>query len=331
MNKNTRKQHTDNDDQARGPLSSAGVRELLNQPVDEAENYFVDRVIAAGQPLSIIATSGGGATRFVFQLAFSMILGRPFLGFDTNAKGKRWLIVQAEYSNHKLATETKLICDGLGLVHDELSYLNERIVFHTLRHGGDCAITLDNPEDWKELALLIDEFSPDFVVFDPLCSFHSKSIESYANMKALCMHISQVVMRGHPKRVPIVVHRSSSGDDTRALDAWSRGQISLSWFAEYCKTATVTCRKNNNGPRFESLDVKINNDLIFEAATPRLDTILDVLGHGRVLNHDLAKLLNEQFGMPERVACRFISNAEDAGLITRTSEGRFAVYSRKNI
>src|SRR5690606_7182414 len=86
-------------------LSIRSVMELITMSFDDADNYFGDRIIAAGQPVTLLGPGGVGKSRLVLQLALCMITGRDFLGIETRAVGKRWLIIQTENSNRRLKAD----------------------------------------------------------------------------------------------------------------------------------------------------------------------------------------------------------------------------------
>ena len=259
-------------------FSADKMFDIWKEPDCPEDNYFGDNMISAGQALSILAAAGTGKSRISLQLAFCMILGLPFLNMPTLAKGKKWLIVQTENSNKRLKSDTQKLCKGLKLTQEEMQYVNERLIFHTIRNAKDCWINLDTQEDRDELALLIDEHQPDFVVFDPLNTFSSEDINSDASMKQLCMFNSQVVMRANPKCVPIVIHhaltgmagaakvtgwdKGSFGRNSKALNAWNRSQFNIAVRdPEDDSKLIVACGKNNNGKSFPPIGVIFDEEL----------------------------------------------------------------------
>ena len=258
-------------------LSHRRVRSLLGLPDSDADNYFGDRVYAAGQATSLLGAPGTGKSRYILQKAICMILGLDFIGMPTHAKGMKWLFIQTENSNRRLKTDLGKMIRGLKLTEDQIDVLDECLIFHTLEHDKDGFVNLDNKEDLLQVERFIADFCPSFVVFDPLNTFSGEDIDNDSNMRNLCMLISRAVKRGNPNRVAIVVHhaltgmagvqravgwdKGSFGRNSKALNAWVRSQINLVVRDKDDNTKLMaSCGKNNNGKEFPAVGIIFNEE-----------------------------------------------------------------------
>ena len=115
-------------------LTIRNLKELLGFQHTEADNYFGDRVLAEGQPATFLGPGGVGKSRLLLQLALCMITGKMFLGVQTHAAGKTWLIVQTENSNRRLQVDLKGMIHGLQCSDSDIEAVNECLNIHTVEH-----------------------------------------------------------------------------------------------------------------------------------------------------------------------------------------------------
>jgi len=258
-------------------LTIRSVKELLGFAYTDADNYFGDRILAEGQPATILGPGGVGKSRLLLQMAISMITGREFLGVKTHAAWKSWLIIQTENSNRRLQVDLKGMIAGMKLTDAEVEAVNECLLIHTIEHEGDGFLAMENKDEFQAVQNLITDFNPDFVVFDPLNTFTMGDLNSDADMRTLCTAITRATKRGNPKRVPIVVHHSltgkagaqratgwdkaSYGRNSKVLQAWTRSQVNIvPRDPEDMTKLLLTCGKNNNGAHFPDIAVAFDED-----------------------------------------------------------------------
>jgi len=263
--------------------------ELLEMHFDDSDCYMGDRVIAASQGISFLGAGGIGKSRLTLQLAISMCLGIPFMGFETRrAKGLRWLIIQTENSNRRYHFDLKKMVKGMGLTDGQIRQLSECIFIHTIETEQDGFLDLADSETVKELKALVAAINPTFVMFDPLNSFSSEDINSDKEMRAVCVAISQITKFKNPNRVPFIVHhaltgkqgaakavgwdKASFGRNSKALYAWARSQINVApRDPENENLLIMTCGKNNNGKTFPPIGIIFDD----EAGVYRVDEDFD--------------------------------------------------------
>jgi len=258
-------------------LSTRTVEELLSMEFSDNDCIWGDRVIQDGAPVSFLGPGGVGKSRLVMQLALCAITGKDFLQMTTRAAGKRWLFIQTENSNRRLQKDLMAMIKALKLTASEIEMVNRCLMIHTLEDDRDRFMFLDNPEDKTEIKKLIGDLNPKFVVFDPLNTFTAGDPNSDQDMRALCTHIAEVVLKGAPTRVPIILHHSITGKEgaKKALgwDAASFGRGSKALYA-FCRSQIniaprnpdddsellVACGKNNDGKKFPAMAVTLGQD-----------------------------------------------------------------------
>lgn len=253
-------------------LSLRTVAELRSMTFDDSDCYLGDRMLAAGQATSFLGPGGIGKSRMVLQLAVCCILGMPFLGLETRARGRRWLILQTENSNRRLRADLERLIRGLELGEESLRLLNRGLMFHTLEQDHDALLDLGDPETADDVAAAVHDTDPDIVVLDPLNTFTSGDLNSDRDCRAVITAISRLVKRGRPDRVPFVVHhsltgkagaskavgwdRGSYGRNSKVLHAWVRSQWNLAPADADDETRLIlACGKNNNGRPFDEIGV----------------------------------------------------------------------------
>lgn len=258
-------------------LTIRSVTELLEFTHTDADNYFGDRVLAEGQPATILGPGGVGKSRLLLQFAICMILGRSFLGLETHAPNRTWLIIQTENSNRRLQVDLKGMISGLQLNSADTQTLNESLFIHTIEHEQDGFLALEEKDEFAAVQSLITDLNPDFVVFDPLNTFTAADLNSDAEMRNLCTAITRATKRGNPKRVPVILHHSltgkagaqratgwdkaSYGRNSKVLQAWTRSQINIvPRDPEDPTKLLITCGKNNNGAHFGDIPVYFDED-----------------------------------------------------------------------
>ena len=99
------------------------------------------------------------------QLMIALVTGRPFLGWQTNVKGTRWLILQTETATAGSNMSFRMMSD---LTKAERQAVDDGIDIHTLETAEDSFVSLKLPENEMRISALIQERAPTGVVFDVL-------------------------------------------------------------------------------------------------------------------------------------------------------------------
>lgn len=258
-------------------LTVRTLNELVQMTFDEKDNYFGDRVMAAGQACTLLGPGGIGKSRLSMQLAVCMITGRAFLDMATRGRGMKWLFVQSENNNRRLHYDLKNMVTALALTPDEVMAVNAGLFIHTLENDLDSFLNLINPQNYAAVHALIQDVKPDFVQWDPLNCLTDNDLNSDMDMRAVVSAISRITRQGDPNRVPFVLHHSltgkvgaaravgwdkaSYGRNSKVLQAWTRAQINLApRAADDPNVLIMSCGKNNNGKAFPEIGVLFDEE-----------------------------------------------------------------------
>ena len=268
-------------------LTIRTISELLNMEFDESDNHFGDRIIAASQPVTILGPGGIGKSRLLMQLAFCMITGRPFLGIETHAREKKWLIFQTENSNRRLKMDITKMVMGMRFQKEDTQLIDRCFVIHTVEKDEDTFLDLETQEI-EHIEQAIADHNPHFVAFDPLNTFTSLELNNDRDMKAVVTALSRAVKKGNPHRVPVVIHhsatgklgaakavgwdKSSFGRNSKALFAWTRAQINLApQDPDNSALMVMACGKNNNGAHFPEMGLMFDEPTGIYQVNPDFD------------------------------------------------------------
>jgi hypothetical protein len=280
--------------------------DLLAMTFDDSDIILGDRLLATGQPLVIAAAGGAGKSRLLLQLAACVTTGRRFLTFETSNTDLPWLILQTENSNRRLQRDLANLRAWLG---DDWPAFNDRVRIHTLETDADGFLSLDNEANRQAIADTIEDHAPGIVAVDPLNEFAIGDLNTDADMRATVSALSQLVRRGNPHRALVVLHhsltgkagasravgfdRSSFGRNSKALFAWTRGQMNLAPVdPDDNGRLIVACGKASNGREFQPFAVRMTDGGIYEC-----DPTVDVAEWQRDMTGTTAPLMT-----PERVA-----------------------------
>jgi hypothetical protein len=335
-------------------LTFRTLTELMALNFNDDDNFFGDRILAAGQPCTLIGPGGVGKSRLSMQLAICMITGRPFLDMPTRGRGHRWLFMQSENNNRRLHWDLKRICEALNLSGLELAEVDQRLFIHTLENDLDSFLNLMDPRSNAAIDKAIQDKKPSFVVWDPLNTLTNGDLNADLDMRAVITAISQVTRKGDLNRVPVVLHHSltgkagaakavgwdkaSYGRNSKTLHSWTRAQINLTpRTADDPNLLVVACGKNNNGRAFPEIGVCFDDD----AGIYRIDNSYDPeefreetgsassakRGDPKMLTElmekgqeyerkDIVKLITDQTGLGKTRAYEIIEKAEKMKIVT---------------
>tara|TARA_R100000808_G_scaffold25089_1_gene61678 strand:- start:7046 stop:7993 length:948 start_codon:yes stop_codon:yes gene_type:complete len=147
----------------------------------------------------------------VLQMAICCILGEKFLGIESHARGKKWLIIQTENNNRRLSSDLRSLAKAYDLTDSKLAMVKRCLAIHTVETIDDAYVDLTTEEDYRQVAGLVDDEQPDIVVLDPLNTFTAKDLNSDAEMREVTRLISQAIRTGNPDRCALIIHHSLTG------------------------------------------------------------------------------------------------------------------------
>jgi hypothetical protein len=342
------------------PLTIRRVGEILSMDFDPADMLLTNGYLTKGNALSIVGMGGLGKSRVVLQLAIACILGRLFFGWETQAEGLRWLILQTENGNRRLKHDLARMTAGLTAA--EIGLLDEHLFIHTLEHDEDTFVALGNPDGQQRVADAIEAYTADIVVYDVLRDFGAGDLNSDQFMTETCRAISSITRKGNPKRIPLVVHhaltgragaakatgydRGGFGRNSKVLQGWTRAQINLAPFeADSNEVLVVASGKANDAVEFEPFAVRMNPDTMTYERDDSLDLdewrerMGDSSGKSkvRVTIHDIQKLV-QQSGMEGMAKAEIVSHFKSeegvcngtAYNLVNTAERKRLIHRRKS-
>ena len=231
--------------------------------------------VAKGDALAICGAAGVGKTRLYMQMVIAFLTGRDFLGWKTQGKGTRWLIIQTENSNRRLQSELSAMLSGL--TEEERRAVDEGMVIHTLECDTDSFLSLSLPENEERISALIQEINPTGVIYDVLRDFGIGDLNGDADMTATLSATSRITRKGNPQRIPIIVHhaltgksgaaratgfeRGSFGRNSKVLLGWVRAQINVAPYEpDSNEVLIVASGKCNNAEEFQPFAIRLDPD-----------------------------------------------------------------------
>jgi hypothetical protein len=250
--------------------------EILKLKLDEHDCLMGDRLLAKTAQLVIAGAAGIGKSRLHLQLAAACITGRDCCGFETHAKGLRWLILQTENSNRRLQDDLRALARKFGKDFLDLLFI------HTIETDSDGFVALDDPTAVRNIEAAIRKYQPDIIGIDPLGDLGIGNLDTDADMRATCRVLNKVCRTGNPQRALVIVHHAITGKagaakatgwersgfarNSKALLAYARGQINIApGSPDNNDTLVIACGKNNLGKEFSTFAVRLNPDtMIYE-------------------------------------------------------------------
>ena len=226
-----------------------------------------------GDPIAICGPPGVGKSRLVMQLAIDVLTGREFVGWATNGKGTRWLILQTENGNRRLQYELgKMLSD---LTPEERLTVYDGMFIHTLETEEDALLTLSLDYNQRQIVKAIREVNCDVVVYDIFRDFRIGDLNTDKDMAETLSIIGRITRKGNPQRIPLSVQhsltgrigaakatgfdRGSFGRNSKVLLGWARSQINLAPYnAEDNEAIIIASGKCNNAKEFDAFGVRLN-------------------------------------------------------------------------
>jgi hypothetical protein len=320
--------------------------EFLAMQFDDSDIILGDRLLAMSQSLVIAAAGGSGKSRLILQLIAAIVAGRKFLHFDTAGSHLRHLVLQTENSNRRLQHDLSSLKLWLG---DDWSKFDERVLIHAIENDSDSFVSLDSQDNTASLVEAVEDFRPDIIHVDPLNDFAVGDLNKDPDMRQTLQAISRVCRKGNPMRAIVVAHhaltgksgaaratgfdRSSFARNSKALHAWTRGQINLAPVDEDSSgRLIVACGKCSNGQEFAPFAIRLNPETMIYECDPTVNIKeweqsvagtksntplmpperVKELCRGPMSKQELAKAIIEDCGCIRQSAYRYIQRAEQA-------------------
>lgn len=336
----------------RQELSIRTPDELVNMTFDESDQLLGDRLLARGQPMTILAPGGTGKSRLLLQLLACLVTDREFIGFPCHGRGTKWLLLQTENSNRRLQADLHRIKAWIGR---DWAEFNQAVRIHTMEHDEDGMVYLSDISNQKAIEDLIVKHEATGVAFDPLGDFSMGDPNKDQDMRDTCRCISKLCKKNNPDRAIIVLHhagtgkagaakatgfdRTSFGRNSKVLHSWTRGQINIAAGSQDSnEQLVIACGKCSNGREFEPYGIKLNLDtMIYElddtfdlkaweeqvtgqksGVSVSPEKIREMCPVPGIAKPEFAKLIMREFGTARATAYRYIEKAELKKQISRS-------------
>jgi hypothetical protein len=258
----------------RPPLTIRRIDEILAMQFDPADWVLPNGYLARGERTAICGMGGVGKSRLTMQFALCCRTGQSFLGWETQGRELRWLVLQTENSCRRLKYDLERMLTAF--TPEECESIKDGIFFHTLEGDEDGFLMLDL-ENSERIAEAIASTRADIVVFDPLRDFGSDDLNSDQHMTETLREISRVTKRGNPSRIPLVIHhagtgragiqkttgydRSSFGRNSKVLFSWARAQINVApGLPDSNDLIIIASGKCSNSREFEPFAARLDAD-----------------------------------------------------------------------
>ncbi len=332
-------------------LSVRTPDQLLALNFEPSDIFLDDGVLARSQPATILGPSGVGKSRLTMQLAISLILGRPFLGLPVKCSHKRILFLQAENSNRRLQADLQKM--KTAYTKGDWARINDSCIIHTIEGDHDEDLRLSVSHSADAVAKLFMDTAADIVFADPLNAIAKGNLGTAEGMLGTVRELNKLARLANPDASVVVVHhtltgregfkkavgteRASYGRDSKALHAWTRGQINIAPGDPHdTRRILVACGKNSNGREFEPVGAILNTDTMHYEVDPTfsLDTwkhttcgdssnapglspavVAQYVAHRPMKKVDLVAVLCEETGCKKTKAYDAISAAENKTIV----------------
>ena len=343
--------------------------EILAMKFSPDDILLENGYVAKGDSVALCGAPGVGKTRLAMQMVVAFLTGRDFLGWKTQGKNTRWLILQTENGNRRLKSELSAMLSGL--TEPERKAVDEGMIIHTLETAEDCLLSLKLPENEARIAALVQETQPNGVVYDVLRDYGIGDLNGDEGMTATLSVISRITRQGDPQRIPLIVHhaltgksgaaratgfeRGSFGRNSKVLHGWVRSQINVAAYEPDSNDVLVIASgKANNAEEFQPFGIWLDPDTMTyerddsidleawkervgadtKAQEPRatISTVVEVVeasGLDGIEKSKIVAAIRKESGVSGAYAYRLIDRAEEKKAIVRRKADKFYVVPRK--
>ncbi len=248
--------------------------DLMAYEPDPTDEIWERGALTAGLPAVLVGAPGVGKTRLSLQAAICTVLGKPFLGWETRGRGKRWLFLQTENNGSRLKHDLQRMTALLTVAERKLVNECIRILnIDVMEFGSICMV--DGHPDRVRIETTLASYDPAVVVIDPMRDAGTGDPNKDDVMTETCRAIGQVVKYAAPKRVPLVIQHGRTGkaegsrvfgDDaasfarnSKVMYGWVRSQINVaSAGVAHPGIIIVGCGKCSDGRPWEPFAARLN-------------------------------------------------------------------------
>ena len=251
--------------------------------VDDPQDIVLSNgYLEKGSPCVLCGPPGIGKSRIVLQLAIKSILGQGFLGWETNARGLKWLIFQNENGNKRIKSDYLAMLKDLTAIQRQL--LDEALFMHAIVSDIDGDLNLGDPDTRKRVTEAVQDYKPDVVVGDPLSSLSTGDLNNDQIMLGTARDFGRIARISNVKSIPMLIQHARTGKDaqqgmsggnrasfarnSKALYGWARAQFNVAPVEEKKNDRLYFASgKCNNAAEFDEFIIELNLETRFYAKT----------------------------------------------------------------
>lgn len=279
-------------------LPMVNLDDALAYQADPREEIWPGGILSMGDPTAIIGAPGVGKSRLMLQSAICTIIGSDFLGWETNGRGLRWMLLQTENNMRRLQYDLSRMVSDLTTgereaVRDCLRILDVgRMEFASI-------IMNEDHRDREPIVKTLRGFRPHIVGIDPLRDAGAGDPNEDGAMTDMCRGIASAVREASPKSTPLVIHHgrtgaaeaskvfgddaASFGRNSKVLIGWLRSQINVaSAGTQHPGIIIVGCGKNSNGRAWKPFAARLNERTMWYERLSETEFNLDEWERGMV-------------------------------------------------
>lgn len=283
------------------------LSEILSEP-EQKEKYLVKPIFSRGDKGYVVSTYKMGKTLFLTQLALSLSMRVPFLGFEIPEAAKV-LYIRFELKDSRFKKRLQAMVTGMG----GISNVKVEPVFELTRGFNILA-----EKDFKWVVDLIRQHHAEVLIFDPFYKMVSLDLKDTANAMPLIRRFD-VLIEMFPDLLIIIAHhlRKQSADDR---DSWDMTYGPMFFFADmdfevrlkakHTKDPVFTFDHITNDVPVENFTFKRNPEtLLYYVVNPEtdhLEEILDYIQSCKTNKTGLKEWMMNSFGFSRRDAASVI-------------------------
>lgn len=206
------------------------LEDLVNMESVEREEVIGAGLLPVGAGMLIAGESGVGKSFFRTELAIHLVLGRDFLGLEI-PEPRSVLILQSENGGNEESLRLNRMLNGLGVTPDQIP---KSLAIAT--RGFNFRVHTRSGKD--SVAIILQEYRPEVVIYDPLSSAHGFDENSNGAMRLVLDNMSNLCAL-HGCSTIVVHHFNKPSKDQQGVSSSKfrvRGASSISDWAD-----TILC------------------------------------------------------------------------------------------
>ena len=298
------------------------VADLLGMTFPESDSLLGNDLLDRSGAMLITGPQKIGKSLFASQLALCMASGQPFVGFKPTAPTRRVLSLQAEVGERRM--QQRFGRQAVLFSGEALTNVLNACTFSMLK--------VDHADGAAILRELVQQYTPDIVIIDPLANFHCGD----ENVAQDILRVTSVLdrIRADGPAIILVHHHGKNSAERANVGHKARGSTALpGWYDSHLSMEragqNVRLRfELRHGETPEDRILRLDPDtLLFEARSDDAAQLTLVVSAVAELGPSTADAVAEYCNNRTRQwASDWLNRAVDRGMLVR-SGSRPVIYS----